>query len=151
MTCGERWPASTPCERSAVTSAGPPRSRGEGGSTDTGAEALLVSIHDVSPLTLDQSRRMVELAVASGVPLHAITVLVIPRHEDKVALARAWLRCWRPVGFWLNSMPTTWYKRPRGRGTSVNSRKGTFKAMDVVLKDPAARKAFKASSTRSIV
>ena len=29
--------------------------------------------------------------------------------EDKVALARAWLRCWRPVGFWLNSMPSTWY------------------------------------------
>ena len=64
--------------------------------------------------------------------------------EDKVALARAWLRCWRPVGFWLNSMPTAWYKRPRGKGTSVNSRKGTFKAMDVVLKDQAARKAFKA-------
>ena len=33
--------------------------------------------------------------------------------EDKVALARAWLRCWLPIGFWLNSMPTAWYKRPK--------------------------------------
>jgi len=78
--------------------------------------------------------------------LHALPPIlgVAENDEDKVALARAWLRCWRPVGFWLNSMPTTWYKRPRGKGTSVNSRKGTFKAMDVVLKEAAARKAFKA-------
>jgi len=78
--------------------------------------------------------------------LHALPPIpgVAENDEDKVALARAWLRCWRPVGFWLNSMPTAWYKRPRGKGTSVNSRKGTFKAMDVVLKDPASRKTFKA-------
>jgi len=78
--------------------------------------------------------------------LHALPNIpgVAENDDDKVALARAWLRCWRPVGFWLNAMPSTWYKRPRGRGTSVNSRKGTFKAMDTVLKDPAARKAFKA-------
>ena len=77
--------------------------------------------------------------------LHALPDIpgVAENDEDKVALARAWLRCWRPVGFWLNSMPSTWYKRPRGRGTSVGSRKGTFKAMDAALKDPAARKAFK--------
>lgn len=62
--------------------------------------------------------------------------------EEKVALARTWLRCWRPVGFWLNAMPTTWYKR-KGRGTSVGTRKGKFKAMDTVLKDKEARKAFK--------
>ena len=89
MTCGGRWRAttavSTPRDRSAVRSAYPPRSYGEGDATGAGA-ALLVSIHDVSPLTLDESRRMVELAVASGVPLHAMTVLVIPRHEDKVPL-----------------------------------------------------------------
>lgn len=77
--------------------------------------------------------------------LHALPPIpgIAETDEDKVALARAWLRCWRPVGFWLNSMPTAWYKRPRGKGTSVNSRKGTFKAMDVVLKDVASRKAFK--------
>lgn len=77
--------------------------------------------------------------------LHALPDIpgIAENDEDKVALARAWLRCWRSVGFWLNSMPSTWYKRPRGRGTSVGSRKGTFKAMDIVLKDPVARKVFK--------
>ncbi len=78
--------------------------------------------------------------------LHALPDIpgVAETNEDKVALARAWLRCWRSVNFWLNAMPNGWYKRPKGRGISVNSRKGTFRAMDVVLKDPAARKAFKA-------
>lgn len=78
--------------------------------------------------------------------LHALPPIpgIAETDEDKVALARAWLRCWRSVGFWLNTMPTAWYKRPAGKGTTVNSRKGTFKAMDTVLKDPAARKAFKA-------
>lgn len=78
--------------------------------------------------------------------LHALPSIpgIAENDEDKVALARAWLRCWRSVGFWLNTMPTTWYKRPAGKGTTVNSRKGTFNAMNVVLKDAAARKAFKA-------
>jgi len=44
--------------------------------------ALLVSIHDVSPLTLETSRRLVRIVVAHGVPLRALTVLVIPQHED---------------------------------------------------------------------
>lgn len=48
--------------------------------------ALLVSIHDVSPLTLSRSRRMVALMQELGVPLRALTVLVIPRHEDGAAL-----------------------------------------------------------------
>jgi predicted deacetylase len=48
--------------------------------------ALLVSVHDVSPLTLEQSRQAVDLAVAAGVPISALTVLVIPRHEDRIAL-----------------------------------------------------------------
>src|SRR5258708_31442820 len=39
--------------------------------------------------------------------------------EGKVALARSWLRCWRNFGFWLNRMPTTWWKRPRAEGVSV--------------------------------
>jgi len=78
--------ASPLCDRSVVRAGDPSRSWGEGDATGAEAAALLVSIHDVSPLTLDESRRMVELAVASGVPLHAMTVLVIPRHEDKAPL-----------------------------------------------------------------
>lgn len=58
--------------------------------------ALLVSVHDVSPLTLEASRRAVDLAVSSGVPVSALTILVIPRHEDRAPLdehpgACAWL------------------------------------------------------------
>ncbi|HEY5310097.1 MAG TPA: DUF2334 domain-containing protein [Casimicrobiaceae bacterium] len=59
--------------------------------------ALLVSIHDVSPLTLEASRRAVALVVSEGVPVHALTLLVIPRHEDRAPLdrhepTRDWLR-----------------------------------------------------------
>lgn len=58
--------------------------------------ALLVSIHDVSPLTLEQSRWAVDLALLAGVPVSALTILVIPRHEDRTAIdedagACAWL------------------------------------------------------------
>jgi predicted deacetylase len=45
--------------------------------------ALLVSIHDVSPLTLEACRRAVSLAEEAGVPRGALTLLVIPRHEGR--------------------------------------------------------------------
>ena len=78
--------------------------------------------------------------------LHALTDIpgVAENPEDKVALARAWLRCWRSNGFWLNVMPNSWYKRPRSRGISVRAQKGKFKAMNKVLPDSAARKIFDA-------
>jgi len=62
--------------------------------------------------------------------------------EAKVALARAWLRCWRSNGFWLNTMPPVWWKRPKTQGTSISGQKGRFKRMDTVLQDKAARKLF---------
>jgi predicted deacetylase len=52
----------------------------------TAAPALLVSIHDVSPLTLEPCRRAVALAEAAGVQRDALTLLVIPRHEDRVSI-----------------------------------------------------------------
>jgi predicted deacetylase len=59
--------------------------------------ALLVSIHDVSPLTLAASQRAVGLMASEGVPIEALTLLVIPRHENRAPLdrdepARNWLR-----------------------------------------------------------
>ena len=48
--------------------------------------SLLVSIHDMSPLTIESSRRAVELAVSAGVPRSALTLLVIPRHENRAPL-----------------------------------------------------------------
>lgn len=64
--------------------------------------------------------------------------------EAKVALARAWLRCWRNNGFWLAGMPYTWRNRPKSEGISVKAKKGKgkFDAMDVVIADKPARKIF---------
>lgn len=57
--------------------------------------------------------------------------------EEKIALARAWLRCWRKEGFWLSKMPTGWYNRS-GRGTSIRSRKSPFKSMKRLITDKTA-------------
>lgn len=64
--------------------------------------------------------------------------------ESKVALARAWLRCWRSNGFWLAGMPTTWRNRSRAEGVSVKDKKGkgVFKSMKLVIADKAAMKVF---------
>lgn len=64
--------------------------------------------------------------------------------ESKIALARAWLRCWRNNGFWLAGMPTTWRNRSRAEGVSVKDKKGKgiFKSMNVIIVDKAARKIF---------
>ena len=62
--------------------------------------------------------------------------------DSKVELARTWLRCWQSHGFWLSSMPPVWWRRPRAQGTSIRGQKGRFRAMDKVLMDKAARKAF---------
>jgi predicted deacetylase len=50
----------------------------------------------VSPLTLEASRRAVALAESVGVPSSALTLLVIPRHEDRVPLDQH-----RPTCDWL--------------------------------------------------
>jgi ATP-dependent helicase YprA (DUF1998 family) len=64
--------------------------------------------------------------------------------ESKVALVRAWIRCWRKNGFWLSRMPSSWWKRPKTQGVSVTGKKGKgkFDAMENVIKDKSARKIF---------
>jgi ATP-dependent helicase YprA (DUF1998 family) len=62
--------------------------------------------------------------------------------EATLGLVRTWLRCWRSNGFWLNTMPPVWWKRPRTQGTSVRGQKGNFKGMDTILKDKATKKLF---------
>jgi len=57
--------------------------------------------------------------------------------EQKLALARAWLRCWQPAGFWLSRMPHGWWL------TTVQSRSGSFHEMHRRIQDPAARRVFK--------
>jgi predicted deacetylase len=64
---------------------------------DRAQPTLLVSVHDVSPLTLEACRRAVDLVIAARVPLQALTLLVIPCHENRAPLDEypdvcAWLR-----------------------------------------------------------
>ena len=63
---------------------------------------------------------------------------------EKVALVRAWLRCWQKNGLWLSSMPTGWWQRPRSNGTSVRGQKSKFSAMERVLQGREARRIFDA-------
>lgn len=56
--------------------------------------------------------------------------------EQKVALARVWLRCWNRPGFWLSRMPQHWFQN------IVQTRPGKFLAMNRILKDKASRAVF---------
>ncbi|HVZ71844.1 MAG TPA: DUF2334 domain-containing protein [Polyangia bacterium] len=48
--------------------------------------ALLVSLHDVSPLTLADCEAAISLVAEAGISADALTVLVVPRHEGRVAV-----------------------------------------------------------------
>src|SRR5262245_28198869 len=50
------------------------------------APALLVSLHDVSPLTLEQSQEALRLVIRAGLAVSDLTILVIPFHEGRVKL-----------------------------------------------------------------
>lgn len=56
--------------------------------------------------------------------------------EEKVALARAWLRCWSRPGFWLGHMPPAWWLR------DIQPRSGKFLEMHRLLRDKPARLLF---------
>ncbi len=47
---------------------------------------LLVSLHDVSPVTVGACRDAVDLLAAAGLPASALTVLVVPLHDERIAL-----------------------------------------------------------------
>lgn len=60
--------------------------------------------------------------------------------DEKVAIARAWLRTWaRRRGIWFKDMPGSWW----GPGGTVKSHKGEFQSMRYLLSTPDHRKAFK--------
>jgi hypothetical protein len=57
---------------------------------------------------------------------------------SKLAVARAWLRCWqRSPGIWFNSMPPNWWS------VEVTSHQGTFKDMENILVTPRSKQIFK--------
>lgn len=85
------------------------------------------------------------LALASLIerPEHSPKIHALPdmlgyaqSQDEKVALARAWLRCWSRPGFWLSRMPPAWWLR------DVQPRSGKFKDMHRLLRDTPARATF---------
>jgi ATP-dependent helicase YprA (DUF1998 family) len=56
--------------------------------------------------------------------------------QQKVALGRAWLRCWQRAGFWLGRMPPAWWL------TEVQARTGKFQELGRLLRDKSARTLF---------
>lgn len=58
-------------------------------------------------------------------------------NESKLAVTRAWLRCWQhQAGIWFGKMPPNWWP------TQVRPHKGGFQAMDRVLTSKEAKKVF---------
>ena len=56
--------------------------------------------------------------------------------DEKTALARVWLRCWRRPGFWLSRMSPAWWLR------DVQPRSGRFKDMHRLLGNKSAQTVF---------
>src|SRR5207249_3483094 len=56
--------------------------------------------------------------------------------EEKIALARAWIRCWKRPGFWLSRMPPAWWLQ------NVQPHSGKFKEIERFLHNKAARSVF---------
>lgn len=107
---------------------------------------------DIIATLQDRSLGLEALAVASigeradkTATLHKLPDIpgVADTPDKKVALARAWIRCWHRAGFWLKSMPGKWYQGDTEGQMRVLSRTGKFKSMERLLGSPAARKIFK--------
>ena len=60
----------------------------------------------------------------------------VQSHDEKIALARAWIRCWIRPGIWLSRMPPAWWLR------DVQPQSGKFKKMHRLLRDQPKRTLF---------
>ena len=85
------------------------------------------------------------LALASLVerPEHSTKFTPLPDIPDlaetdaeKLALARAWIRCWTRPGIWLSRMPSAW------QSTAVRTHTGKFRRMNLLLRDTSVRRLF---------
>ena len=56
--------------------------------------------------------------------------------EEKLALMRAWLRCWTRSGIWLSRMPAAWWLR------DVRPRSGKFRDIRRILSDRSSQALF---------
>ncbi|MCA9178494.1 MAG: DEAD/DEAH box helicase, partial [Planctomycetales bacterium] len=106
-------------------------------------ESLLRAI---STSIADRYYGLESLALASLVEqsAHTNTIETLPdipgyalSAAEKLALSRAWLRCWTRPGIWLTHMPQVWWQ------VDVLSHSGKFKGIhDRLLRDKSARRVF---------
>jgi ATP-dependent helicase YprA (DUF1998 family) len=106
-------------------------------------EALLRAI---TTSLLDRYYGLEALALASVIERaeHTPKLVALPdipsfaqSPDEKIALGRVWLRCWRRDGFWLSRMPPAWWLK------DVRANSGKFKeALGRLLSDKAARGQF---------
>ena len=105
-------------------------------------ESLLRSIMDS---ITDRYYGLESLALASLVErsTHTSQIAALPdipqyaeSDDEKLGLARAWLRCWMRSGVWLSRMPGAW------SSTVVRSHSGRFSAMNRLIPDTSGRRLF---------
>ncbi len=87
------------------------------------------------------------LALASLVerPDHTSTLEALPEitglaltQDQKLAVARAWIRCWGRVGLWMSQMPPAWW----GSSREFQPRSGKFEEMKRLLGEKTSRSFF---------
>ncbi len=125
-------------------------------SSDSGLLRLLIRIRGSSPpesllraitksLT-DRNYGLESLALASIIERSEYSPKIcelpdVPGYAEsdtqKLGLARLWLRCWQRPGFWLSRMPQAWWR------TEVQSRPGTFRQIDRLIRERDARSLFR--------
>ncbi|MEK6407047.1 MAG: DEAD/DEAH box helicase [Acidobacteriota bacterium] len=97
----------------------------------------------------DQYLGLESLALASvgEAPPHTTQITALPdvpgvatTSEEKLALAREWLRAWRRQGFWLSRMTASWLT---GKNAIKPHSSGKFDAIERMLPNAAARTAFR--------
>ena len=102
-------------------------------------------LHSIMTSITDRYYGLEPLALASLVerPTHTAKITALPdipeyaeSDDEKLALARAWLRCWKRYGVWLSRMPGAWSSRV------VRSHSGRFAAMNRLLRDTSGRRLF---------
>lgn len=94
---------------------------------------------------LDRYYGLESLALASLIERseHSSKILALPdipnyaqTAPEKLALGRAWIRCWTRPGIWLSRMPGAWLSN------EVRSHSGKFRAMDRLIQDRTGRELF---------
>jgi len=56
--------------------------------------------------------------------------------DEKIGLARVWIRCWKKQGFWLGQIPTGWWK------TEVKGHSGKFSLVEKLLSNSDSKNSF---------